>query len=502
MENSTGLDRDTEKAVEAYRAGDKSRAKACCRKLLKRDAENFNALQIMAMALRSEEHFEVAIDFYCKAMRAAPLISLKHQMCVDLATCYQEIDESDKALKLLDELLSNDLTNTIALHRKGVILRSRGEEQAALECFRQIIDYPPEVSSGADITRGKAHWYLLSSPILQPTREDISRAEADLLWLENAEEIAHIHFACYNGYERLTLYAEAWQALKQANEQVWENVRFDLSALSASLDQVYQYIEAAEIKTAELDNSYTPVFIAGLPRSGTTLLESVLLEHPAVLTRGESTLVAKVFEEIIGDETQLQNLGQAHIRHFAKKLESSLFKKAPRAEVMIEKTPNNFIYAALLIASFSKVKIIHTIKQPIEACLSIYRQHFLRQSQQAYSYDLVSTVLYYRWHARITDLLQQRFPQSVLNIQYDDMVSESSPVWPQIFEFCGLKWADSYLEFYQSRREVKTISASQVRQGVTNDYQSRAQHYGHVVDELKDLLKLDIPQLLAIAQAP
>ena len=481
MENVAGLDRETEKAVEAYRAGDKSRAKACCRKLLKRDAKNFNALQIMAMALRSEAHFEVAIEFYRKAMQAAPLIALKNQMCVDLATCYQEIDESDKALKLLDELLLNDLTNTRALHRKGAILRSRGEEQAALECFRLIVDYPPELTSGAEITRGKAHWYLLSSPIWRPTLDDIHRAEADLRWLEDSEEIANIHFARYNGYERLGLYAEAWQALKQANQQIWQNVRFDLKALSESLEQVYQQLNVAEVIEAQLKNKYTPVFIAGLPRSGTTLLESVLLEHPTVLTRGESTRVASVFEEIIGDETQLLHLDQARKMRFAKKLESTLFRKAPTAEVMIEKTPNNFIYASLLIQAFSGVKILHTIKQPVEACLSIYRQHFLRQGQQAYSYNLISTVLYYRWHEKIIDLLQQRFPQSVLNIRYDDMVDENIQVWPRIFEFCGLQWNDAYLEFHQSRREVKTISASQIRQGLSTRYLARAERYGDVI---------------------
>ncbi len=498
MENSQPLDRDTQHAVDLYRSGERNTAKIHCQKILKRNSVNFNALQIMAMILRAEEKFEAAAEYYKKSAKAAPLISLKHQMMIDLAVCQQENDRIDVALDLLDQVLNADITNALALHRKGVILRSHGEEQAALECFKQVVAYPPEISTGADITRGKAHWYIMTSPGLKPLPDDIKQAEADVGWLKDETEVINLHFALYNGYERLGQYEKAWQSLQLANQRVWSQVNFNPLILNNSLERLYQQIRVLEPSSSRLNNTYTPVFIAGLPRSGTTLLESVLLEHPSVSSLGESQQVANNFHQCFGDDFELTAEAPQQLEVFAKKLERALFKKASDSKFIIEKTPNNFLYAHLLIQAFAGVKIIHTVKNPLEACFSIYRQHFLKQKQQAYSYHLASTVLYYRWHEKIINLLQQRFPASVLNVDYEKMIETDSALWPRLFAFCGLEWDDSYLKYHQSKRQVKTISASQVRQGISTSYRCRAAGYGDIINELKHLLTLDIPELLNV----
>ncbi len=496
VKNNQSLDRDSQRAIDLYRSGDRSAAKIHCQRVLKRNAVHFNALQIMAMTLRAEEKFGAAVEYYKKAVKVTPFAALKNQMMVELAVCHQECNQGEIALDLLEQVINADMTNALALHRKGVILRTRGEEQAALECFKQVVTYPPEVSTGAEITRGKAHWYIMTSPTLKPLPGDIEQAETDLSWLKDEEEITNLRFALYNGYERLAQYKKAWHSLKLANQRVWSQVNFNPQVLNDSLNRVYRQIKQSGPTSAQLQNVYRPVFIAGLPRSGTTLLESVLLEHPSVSSRGESQQVAHIFHESIGEDFGLAAVESQQLKAFSTKLERALFKKASSTDVIIEKTPNNFLFAHLLIQAFAGVKIIHTVKEPLEACFSIYRQHFLKQQQQAYSYDLLSTVLYYRWHEKIIELLQQRFPDSVFNIDYNDMIDTGSTVWPGLFRFCGLEWNDAYLEFYRSKREVKSTSASQVRQGISNDYRSRATRYGSIINELKNLLSMELPELL------
>ena len=498
-ESNTALDKNIQSAVDAYRAGDNATVKNYCHKHLKRKPGDFNALQIMAMTLRAEEKYNAAIEYYKKAEKAAPMVSLKHQMKVDLAVCYQENNLPNLALELLGQVLTADMTNALALHRKGSILRAHGDEQAALECFKQVVMYPREICSGAEITRGKAHWHILTTPSLKPTAVDIAQAEADLNWLEDPEELANLRFALYNGYERLGLYQQAWDMLKQANQHVWSRVNFDLLPLNDSLERACRQIFELEPGRTCLDNRYTPVFIAGLPRSGSTLLESVLLEHPRVSSRGESQLVAAAYQAVIGKDfvTSAPQAGQ--LAAIAKKLERELFKQAAESDVVIDKTPNNFLFSHLLIQIFHGVKIINTVKDPLEACFSLYRQHFLKQQQQAYTYDLVSTVLYYRWHEKITDTLGRRFPESVLNIDYRHMTEPDSSIWPRLFEFCGLEWDKTFLQFQRSKRQVKTISAAQLRQGLSPEYRSRAAKYGVIIDELDELLTLDIDQLVSMS---
>ena len=422
-------------------------------------------------------------------------------MRLDLAGCLHELGRQRAALAELDKVLDTDFAHAGALTRKGTILHALGDERGALECFKQVVTFPPAVATDAGLHRGRAHWFIMSSPALEPSAADIDAARADLDWVTDEDEIAHLLFALYNGCERNARYAEAWQYLRRANARVWHSVAVDAAALDRDFARVYRQVEACALERPLLDNAWRPVFIAGLPRSGTTLLESVLLEHPAVISRGESPRVREAHLEAFGvDIAGVEGVPPADaLRRFASRLQKSLFAGAADGQVVLEKTPNNFIYAHLLARLFRGARVLHTVKQPLEACFSLYRQHFLMRGQHAYSYDLATTVLYYRWHRRIIDLLARRFPDAVLNIDYADMVSEGDAAWRRIFEFCGLDWDESYLGFQRSRRVVRTISAAQVRQGLTAEYRERATRYGDVLGELQRLLEMDMADLVKAA---
>ncbi|MFT5740506.1 MAG: tetratricopeptide (TPR) repeat protein [Planctomycetota bacterium] len=492
---SVVFERQTEAAVAAYKAGDKKQAKACCRKILRRDNANFNALQIMAMALRAEEHFEAAVDYYLKAARVAPLDSLVSQMQIDAAGCLEQLGQLGKALTLLDPLLADDLTNTAALHRKAVILRSRGEELEALQYFKQIVTYPPALCSGAELTRGKAHWHILTAPGLKPTLPDIEAAVADLDWIEDIQERENLFFAIYNGYERVQQYALAWEYLNKANALVWKRVAFDLLPLHRSLDRLYQQIEAMPSSIVEPEHcDCRPVFVAGLPRSGSTLLESVLLEHPGVTSKGESSFVGeqyrKWFEPQLKDDDLAGEL-------FSRGIEKYLGIGQTKSQVVIDKTPNNFNFAVALLQGFPQMRMLIPMKTPLEACLSLYRQHFLKNAEHGYSYNLAATVLYYRWHEKICSRLQRRFPTRFLIVDYCELTDAKSGLWAELFDFCGLQWDPVFLNYFQSKRRVSTTSAAQVRQAVSTTYRDRAERYGSVIDELSRLLEMSFDELLA-----
>lgn len=491
---SAVFERQTEAAIAAYKAGDKKQAKACCQKILRRDNVNFNALQIMAMALRAEGHYEAAFDYYQKAAQVAPLASLVSQMQIDAAGCLEQLGKLDKALTILDRLLEGDLTNTIALHRKAVILRSRGEELEALQYFKQIVTYPPALCSGAELTRGKAHWHILTAPELKPTRPDIEAAIADLDWVEDQQERENLFFAIYNGYERIQQYDLAWEFLNKANALVWKRVAFDLLPLHLSLDRLYQQIETMPSPSVDPgDCNSRPLFIAGLPRSGSTLLESVLLEHPGVTSKGESSYVGEQYRKWF--EPQLKDDDTAN-RLFSRGIENHLDIGKTESRVVIDKTPNNFNFAVALLQSFPQMRMLIPMKTPLESCLSLYRQHFLKSSEHAYSYNLTATVLYYRWHEKICSRLQQRFPAQFLNVDYRELTDASSGSWAELFDFCGLQWDPAFLNYFHSKRRVATISAAQVRQAVSTAYRDRAERYGAVIDELSRLLEMSIDELL------
>ena len=502
MSSDVALDKRVKQALEALQQGQPSRTRQICHRLLKENPKDFNALQLQAMALRREGKQQAAVPYFERAAGVAPTPALRHSMMMQQARCLEEAGQAGESLELLDCLLQENMAFLPALYAKGQLLRYRGEEQKALECFKQVVFHPPAMAGEAELERAGAHWYILTSPRLKPLAEDIEMAIRDLDWIEDVDARSLLLFAIYNGQERRGEHERAWTNLKAANELIWEQVAFPLNRLKTVRDSVLLEIENNPVREPMIDNPVRLGFICGLPRSGTTLVESVLMEHPEVETLGESVIVSDVFKRFYPDDRVLDDSGhydRGTLQQFARQLDKRLFANVVSAPaLLLEKTPNNFYAINQLLQVFSNIRFVVTVKSPREACFSLFRQNFEKKHLIAYSYDLAATVLQYRVQEQIVNRLAALYPGQVRWLHYEELVQEGDRIWPELFDFLGLEWDPAFLGFQGSGRTVRTISASQVREGINDKYLSRTERYGPILHELDALLERSVEELAAL----
>ncbi len=499
VESPVKLDKTVQKALEALQRNRPAQARQFCHRLLKKNPQDFNALQLQAMALVREGKHRAAEGYFARAAEAAPNRELNHKMRVEQARSRECLGDGDGALKLIETVLAENFTHAEALHVKGRILRYRGEERAALEAFKQLVLFPVDCVAGAEYTRAFAHWCILTSPALKPLAMDVELARKDLEWMHNPDDRALLWFGIYNGLERLEQFANAWEALKQGNGMIWQQVGYPLHLLRQEREQLLREIACNHQPQPVVANSLPLAFISGLPRSGTTLIESVLMECPGVVTRGESTEVTKSFDAVYGRKPVIAEDGiydSVRLGQFARRLNKCLLPDpSEHARLVLEKTPGNFFAANLLLHSFARIRFINSRKTPREACFSLFRQNFENKRRLAYSYNLTACVMQYRIHEHIVQALEKHYPGQVLSIAYEELVREDDAAWRRLFDFLDLEWDPRFRDIRNSRRVVKTISTAQVREGITRRYLARTDCYGRLLRELDELLELSIDEL-------
>ena len=213
--------------------------------------------------------------------------------------------------------------------------------------------------------------------------------------------------------------------------------------------------------------SERPVFIVGMHRSGSSLVEQILASHPLVHGAGERRHMARI-AATLGSETEpdrLEALGETYVGALPDH----------GATRVIDKTPGNFERLGLIRLILPKARIIHCHRDPLDSCLSCFKTLF--QEGNGYSYDLAELGHYYRSYQRLMDHWREVLPGDVLDVAYEDVVEDLETMARRLVEFCGLPWDDACLEFHETDRPVQTASAAQVRKPIYKTAVGRWRRY-------------------------
>ncbi len=230
--------------------------------------------------------------------------------------------------------------------------------------------------------------------------------------------------------------------------------------------------------------SRTPIFIVGMPRSGTTLVEQILAAHPDVVAGGELTFLSDV---VLGDlgAAGPHALDPARLKLMGRRYVARLSQIAPAAVRITDKMPGNFVLIGMIRLMLPHAHIIHVRRDPLDTCLSCFSKLFPRG--QPFANDLGELGRYYRGYRSLMAHWRRVLPAGVLlEVDYEDLVKDFQPQAARILAHCGLAWSDACLAFDKAERPVRTASAAQVRQPIYTSSIGRALRYG---DRLKPLLE-------------
>lgn len=233
-----------------------------------------------------------------------------------------------------------------------------------------------------------------------------------------------------------------------------------------------------------------PIFVLGMPRSGTTLVEQILASHSGVFGAGETSIMPWIAESYIPrtygrpfplavarmDASAFANLADLYLERLSEYCSSTTTR-------IVSKTPNNYLLVGLIRLLFPNAPIIHCMRDPMDTCWSMFRQYFVG-SAHGYRYDQAALGRYYRRYQRLMEHWHKVLPGEIHDVRYEELVEQPEKTMRALLDHCGLSWEDKCLAFYRTRRVVNTASALQVRRPI---YKTSIRSWRPVAEELAPL---------------
>ncbi|AFY68820.1 sulfotransferase [Thalassoporum mexicanum PCC 7367] len=429
-----------------------------------------------------------AIKFFEQAVAAKPNF-LKAQY--SLGSALQTSGDFERALAVYDRVLRIYPDNPEAIAGKAGILERQKQYQAAYDLIKPLFEAYPENYSFL-IT------YATVCRRLKKTHEALPSLKARLEKTQiGPGQKQHLLFTLGDLYDSINEYDAAFDAYQQANSQYTDKYDRHQSKLDfGSLSNAYDRENLAKLPRAQ-NNSEVPVFIVGMPRSGTTLVEQIVASHPAVYGAGELTDVAMLLHKTIqrfGLSRPYPDLidyfNQGLVDEMAQQHLDRLRQFSATAERITDKMPYNFMHLGLIAILFPKARIFHCTRDPLDNGVSYYFQNFIGSHPQ--KHDLGNIGYYYQLYRRLMEHWQATLDLPIMEIKYEEVVANQEAMSRQMIEFLGLEWDDACLSFYESKRFARTVSYDQVRQPIYNKSVGRYKNYEKYLDPLKAALAEEI----------
>jgi hypothetical protein len=299
-------------------------------------------------------------------------------------------------------------------------------------------------------------------------------------------------FALGAALEKAGAYDQAFAAIVDANRHSRESAGlgdapYDRGQHEQLVDALIATFDGKRRGAGAVMPAVRPVFVCGMFRSGSTLIEQVLAGHPRVKAGGEvDYLPMAVRTELAPYPASMARVSAPTLERLAAGYLRNLAALYPGAEFVTDKRPDNFLHIGLIKTLFPDARIVHTVRNALDNCLSIYFLHL--DHGMPYALDLMDIGHYYRQYTRLMAHWKSLYGDDILDVDYDAFVQHPRPTVERLLAFCGLDWADGCLSFHERANAVKTASVWQVRQPLYRHASGRARHYARQLQPLADYL--------------
>ncbi|MGZ8362573.1 MAG: tetratricopeptide repeat-containing sulfotransferase family protein [Caulobacteraceae bacterium] len=377
-----------------------------------------------------------------------------------------------------------------ALVNLANLAEDRGRKAEAINLYERILAIDP------DCLLALARYGTLKAvsgpddPLIGTMRAALASPSA------SHRDKADVAFGLGAALDRCQAYEEAFAAYQTANafsrQAGGARAVYDRAAQEALVDQLCAVFTPERVAVLRTNSTATPVFICGMFRSGSTLTEQILAAHPRVTPGGELDLLPRMVKTRLKPfPAAMRQASPAVLAELAQDYQEAVAKLFPGAELVTDKRPDNFLYIGLIKTLWPNAKIVHTTRDPLDNCLSLY---FLNLSpEMAYALDLADAAHYYRQYQRLMTHWELLFGEDIFDFGYDDLVASPRPQIARLLAFCGLEWDDACLDFHRLDNAVKTASVWQVRQPLYARSAGRWRNYEAHLGDLRAYLLAEAP---------
>jgi len=384
-----------------------------------------------------------------------------HETLIRCADLRQELGEHGDSLALLDKALPGTPRDAKLHFYRAQQLAFLGRLREAEAGYETSLDLAPSY--------GRAALPLVR--LRRQTLQDnhLGRLETGLAAVASGtRDHAALEFARYKVLEDLQQYAGAWEALARANAIMSAQSGQDAARQHAALRSLYDISAEFASQSAEsVPHGPQPIFVIGLPRSGTTVLERLLGNHAEVVSAGELASFGQQLRWAANhrhfhDQVFADRIGKLDWVELGKRYLAQTQWRASGKRYFIDKQPVNWMVAGWLHAALPGSRILHMVRDPMDVCFSNYRAMF--GDAYTWSYQLDSLAQHYHDYRRLVSRWHELVPGAILDVSYADLVSETENTLRGVLDFCGLEWEPACVDITLNDRPVSTLSAAQVHE--------------------------------------
>jgi tetratricopeptide (TPR) repeat protein len=462
------------------------------------NAPDFVLAQIdLGSTLKKQNRLEEAIEQFRQAIKLEPNNFKAHHLLGSTlalaAQTYQAVEAYQRVLELKPK-------HAGAMLGLGHVLKTVGRQEEAIEAYRNCIRQIPH--------NGETYWSLANLKTYRLTDEDIVEMESMAARRDDPDGKVSEHsrvnflFALAKAYEDRGDFDRAWDYYHEGNNcrRVLEN--YDPVRDEVMNDEIVEVFnrEFLSENTGLGHPSAEPIFVVGLPRSGSTLIEQILASHSQVEGTSELPYAGSVATSLnrnradgINYPRAVHELEEEHFKRLgADYLEYARIHRTEGKPFFIDKMPNNFPTLGFIHLILPNAKIIDARRHPLDSCLSSYRQLFARG--QSFTYDLTEIGEYFFQYQRMMDHWHEVMPDRCLTVQYEEVVTDFENQVRRLLEYCELPWEDACIRFHETERPVRTASSEQVRQPVYSKSVNFWRNYEKYLAELIEVLEPVLPR--------
>ncbi|MBJ88407.1 MAG: sulfotransferase [Woeseia sp.] len=521
------------KGVEFRQGGKNDEAIKAFRKVLKENPQNVNAMRHLAVSYwHGEKRLEDAEALLRRATQITPQFSgawqtlgallMEMNKYLDAITAYTkatELEEKnadawaglgnaharamnpEEAARAFERSIAIDGDAPGILSAYGWELKTLGNQAEALKAYRRAIKVRPRY--------GPAYWNMANLKIFKFENKEIETMLEQVKREDLSEnEDIHFRFSLGKAMEDKKDYDQAWHFYHTGNQQQRMTVEYEMVEFENRLNAIKNVFNAT-LLTDRSDIGYEapdPIFIVGLPRSGSTLVEQILASHSQVEGTAELPVLGKIAESIGryrkgGNRypeavTKLRN---KDLRAYGKQyIEESQRYRTTEKPFFTDKLPNNFPLMGFAHLILPNAKVINARRHPFDTCLGAYKQLF--GQGQNFTYDMLELAHYYRQYDALMKHWHEVLPGKILDVHYEETVTDLENQVKQILEHCGLPFEESCVHFHETERAVKTASSEQVRQPIYTGALGKWRRYDKHLSLWKEYLSYIVDDLPAASR--
>ncbi len=442
----------------------------------------------LGMALREGGTFDGAAAAHRRALEIRPDFAEAHN---NLGVALLQLEDLEAATAAFRRALEikPDLAN--AHNNLGFALSQAGELDAARTAHRRALEIEPDLAV--------AYEALAELKAFTPGDGDVAAMESLLASPSLADKQAmRLCFALGKAYEALGDYDRAFASFARANRLKRSSIDYDITKDESRVDRITAAFDRELLARAAGHGcaSELPVFIVGMPRSATTLVEQILASHSQVHGAGEIKDIGEILDEMRLRSDVSRNftkaaaaLGAEDLRCLGQEYVDAVRRRAPDVLRVTDKMPGNFLYVGFIHMILPNARVINCVRHPADTCFSCYRTHFMEA--QSFTYDLAELGRYYRLYDRLMRHWRAVVPGRILDVRYEDLIADQEGETRRLLEFCDLPWENACLSFHLTARPVRTASVAQVRRPIFKDALQRWRRYephlGPLLEELGPL---------------